>query len=171
MPLPQCLKQDFPRVALLVLTACAAGTALDSIRPSPLPWSHRTKAERLAAEVGGDLTKGAFARISLTELKKHMAAGDLLLVDARPPLFFRAGHLPGALNLPREGFQAAYDIHRAALEAARGKRVVVYCQGKACEDSELVAAALRALGFADLSVFVGGWNEWRAAGLQTDTGI
>ena len=33
---------------------------------------------------------------------KRIKKGDLTVVDARPPLEFAAGHLPGALNFPLE---------------------------------------------------------------------
>ena len=164
------LKQDFLRIALLAACAAAAGLAINRTRPAPLGWSHRTKAERLQSEVGGGLRRTGFARIALADLSRELAEGRITLIDARPPLFFRAGHLPGALNLPREGFQAAYGTHRGVLDAAKEKRVVVYCQGSSCEDSELVAAALRVQGFTDLWIFAGGWNEWLSAGLKGEAG-
>lgn len=112
----------------------------------------------------------AFPQVSLGELRAVMAEGKAVVIDARPALFFRTGHLPGARNLPREGFQAAYGQFRVMLERDRDQPVVIYCGGGSCEDSDLIAAALRSLGFTRLSVFAGGWKEWQAAGLPVETG-
>lgn len=172
------LRRDLRRLILLVLVSGIAGLALNLVRNPPLPWSYRTKAERLrddlrqlTGEPEDHRSTGAFARISLADLQEALAAGRTKLIDARTPLFFRAGHLPGAENLPRDGFQAAYARHRAGLETDAGQPLVVYCQGGSCEDSDMVASALRALGFSNISVFPGGWKEWQAAGLPVETGL
>lgn len=174
------------RALTLVLLAAAIGVGLNFVRRPPLPWSYRTKAERLAEETvalaggaprntadagfGSGAGAAAFPRVSLDELRALMATGRGVVIDARPALFFRAGHLPGAGNLPREGFQAAFGRIRAALERDRDQPVVVYCGGGSCEDSDLIAGALHALGFTRVSVFAGGWKEWQAAGLPVETG-
>lgn len=175
---PAVSGRDLRRVAVLALVSGAVGTGLNFIRNPPLPWSYRTRAERLAGEIrpltgepSAPAPNGAFPRISLRELRTALAEGKTAVIDARPPLFFRAGHLPGARNLPREGFQAAYGTHRPALEQDKDQPVVIYCQGGSCEDSDLIAAALRSLGFSRLTVFSGGWKEWRAAGLPVETGL
>ena len=90
-------------------------------------------------------------------------------VDARPEVFYRTGHVPGALNLPREDFEHGYAMVRASLEANRAQPIVVYCAEADCKDSELVANALSRLGFRHLRVYQGGWEEWLRAGLPTET--
>ncbi|RYD27573.1 MAG: hypothetical protein EOP86_24340, partial [Verrucomicrobiaceae bacterium] len=148
----------------------------------PLSWSYQSREERLAAGVrvlGGDPSgdslkpsAGGFTQISLPDLRTALSKSQPpLLIDARLPLFFKMGHLPGALHLPREGFQAAFRRHRAVLEQDKNRQIVIYCQGGSCEDSDMVAEALRSLGFTRLSVFAGGWKEWQAAGLPAETGL
>lgn len=172
-------KPDVIRALLLVLMAVGIGVGLNFVRKPPLAWSYRSKAERLMDEAaafrgGGAAGQGnvaaAFPRVGLAELRAVMAAGKVVVIDARPALFFRTGHLPGAVNLPREGFQVAYEPLRARLERDRNQALVVYCQGGSCEDSDLIAAALRSLGFAQLTIFAGGWKEWQASGLPVEVG-
>ena len=68
------------------------------------------------------------------------------------------------------GFARDYRRLSPALKAATDKPVIVYCSGGECHDSRLVANALLTLGFGDVRVFAGGWEEWQAAGLPTSTG-
>ena len=85
-------------------------------------------------------------------------------------MFFERGHVPDAINLARDDFAHDYRRLTAVLEANRDKPIIVYCSGGDCHDSQLVANALLSLGFSDVTVFTGGWDEWSAAGLPAATG-
>ena len=52
------------------------------------------------------------------------------------------------------------------------QKVVVYCTGGACEDSEFAALMLRDAGVPreNVYVYVGGITEWIANGLPVETG-
>ena len=39
-------------------------------------------------------------RITIDEVKKLMAANQVLLIDVRDPMAFADGHMPGAINVP-----------------------------------------------------------------------
>jgi rhodanese-related sulfurtransferase len=58
----------------------------------------------------------------------------------------------------------------SVLKAAQDKPIIVYCAGGDFHDSRLVAQALLTLGYGDVSVFTGGWQEWSAARLAVSTG-
>ncbi len=105
---------------------------------------------------------------------------DVVLIDARDEGQFtgkirrgpRGGHIPGAVNVPREtlvesdGRWRTLPEMRAEFET-RGIRpnneVVAYCNGGVASTSVLFALSM--LGYADLSNFDGSWNEW---GPRTD---
>ena len=78
--------------------------------------------------------------------------------------------MPGALNLARDDFAQDYRNLAGVLQAAQDKPIIVYCSGGECHDSRLVANALLSLGFSNVRVFTGGWDEWSAAGLPASTG-
>jgi 3-mercaptopyruvate sulfurtransferase SseA len=132
--------------------------AINWLRPHPLPWSYQSKAERLAVGVGYS--------ISLTEFKSLLQARAVLVLDARPKLFFEMGHVPGAWSLPREEFKVAYSRLASRLRQ-EGRAVVVYCESDSCEDAEAVRVALAEHGHV-AKVFLGGWAEWTAAGLPEE---
>jgi rhodanese-related sulfurtransferase len=86
-----------------------------------------------------------------------------MVIDARAPLFYRMGHVPGAVNLPREGF-ASFLERSGLLGKHKLRAVVVYCQSETCEDSRMVAESLRRVGFASVRVFSEGWRRWVESG-------
>jgi rhodanese-related sulfurtransferase len=52
------------------------------------------------------------------------------------------------------------------------QKIVVYCTGGKCEDSEFAAGTLLEAGIpaAKISVYIGGITEWTAAKLPLETG-
>ncbi len=96
--------------------------------------------------------------------------GLVLFVDARDDAHFAAGRIPGAWPLDRYRPEAYLPPLLPACLAAL--KVVVYCNGGECEDSEFAAVMLRDAGVAadSLLVYAGGIAEWKALGLPLETG-
>ena len=76
--------------------------------------------------------------IKATTLKAMLDRGEpFTLVDARDEVFYRAGHLPGAISIPAEDAPlSAVDIrrpkrliHPERLPADRERLLVFYCGG------------------------------------------
>jgi rhodanese-related sulfurtransferase len=108
------------------------------------------------------------ANLDLEQFHEYVEANRGLILDARPELFHRLGHVPGAISLPRESFSATYEKIKGKLEHNKGQPIVVYCSELTCEDSVMVQSALVQLGFTHVSVFRGGWDEWTQAGFPTE---
>ena len=85
----------------------------------------------------------------------------VLFVDAREPAFFEEGHIPRAINLPRDSILRAKFLGELSDKA---RPVIVYCSDEDCDDGKIVAKGLLALGHSKVSVFAGGWDEWAASG-------
>jgi len=86
--------------------------------------------------------------------------GLIVFVDARNDHAYQSGHVPGAWQLDRyrpEGYLPT--VLPMCLSA---QKVVVYCNGGACEDSELAAVMLRDAGIpaGNILVYSGGISEW-----------
>ena len=159
-------------VAFLVVGSLVIGWTGNLFRAAPLPLVYRDPATRLEAtlpraERAPDLAPAA-AELSLPAFQRMVQGGRQLILDARPAIFFRQGHVPGALNLPRDDFSAGYERLRVRLEGARAEQIAVYCSDDSCEDSHLVQTALLKLGYRRVAVYPGGWAEWNEAGLPKE---
>ena len=102
--------------------------------------------------------------MAMDELSRRIAArqNDLVILDVREKDAFDAGHLPGAVHLPRG--QLELRVNEAFPDPT--VRIVAVCEfGKI---STLAAATLRALGFRHASALDGGMEGWCEAGLSTE---
>jgi len=102
--------------------------------------------------------------MSMTELSARLAArqNDLIVLDVREREQFDAGHLPGAMFLPRG--QLELRVNEAFPDPT--VRIVTICDfGKI---STLAAATLRALGYMHAAALDGGMKAWREAGLAVE---
>lgn len=102
--------------------------------------------------------------IGMEEYRKLVESpGDALLVDVREPGEFSAGHVPGAINIPRGilefqiwkqvGFPAGLDVNRT---------IILQCQSG--NRASLAAQTLSDLGFTNTTAVVMGLDEWQKAG-------
>lgn len=93
-------------------------------------------------------------------------SGSILLLDTRPPIFYRLGHIEGAHSLPLKKFDESFENSKRTLDAAAsaGKEIVIYCQSENCSDSGVMAQALSKSGY-NVSIFKGGWELWNMSGL------
>lgn len=96
--------------------------------------------------------------------------GGFVFVDARNEPRYGSGHIPGAYLFNH--YRA--DEYLAALLPAcfMAEKVVVYCAGGDCEDSEFAAVFLLNAGVSPEKLFVypDGAAGWTAAGLPLETG-
>ncbi len=100
--------------------------------------------------------------ISTTELKIALSRRTPpVVVEVLPEASYRKEHLPGAINLPLDGFVSRA---RTALPD-KGSDIVLYCSGPTCANSHTAASKLVELGYEHVRVYAGGKAAWRDAGL------
>jgi rhodanese-related sulfurtransferase len=100
--------------------------------------------------------------ISTTELQNALSrSAPPVLVEVLPAASYQKEHLPGAINLPLDGF---VERVRASLPNQRAE-LVVYCSGPTCANSHAAARKLDELGYENVRVYSGGKAAWRDAGL------
>jgi thiosulfate/3-mercaptopyruvate sulfurtransferase len=127
---------------------------------------------------------GLFA--DLEAVRAALASGEAQLVDARSAVRFRgeapepregirAGHMPGALNVPwsgvlsGDGTLAAPAQLMAAFEGAGvdpAEAIITTCGSGI--SAAILALALARLGREDVAVYDGSWSEW---GARSDTPV
>ncbi len=107
--------------------------------------------------------KATIAEIDGDRLLQLQAAG-IPVVDVREPAEYAAGHIPGAVNIPRGVLEFEIDGHPAVngiKDPALGHRelpIVLSCRSGA--RSALAAEALKRLGFVEPLSLAGGFNGW-----------
>ena len=86
--------------------------------------------------------------------------GLTVFVDARDDAHFAAGHIPGAWQFNH--YRAENYLPAVLPVCLIALKVVVYCTGGQCEDSEFAAIMLRDAGVPaeNLLVYPGGITEW-----------
>ena len=95
--------------------------------------------------------------ISLSAVKELFYSNNALFIDARHEFDYQAGHIRGAVNVALNKF----DTHITRLNKnSKDKLLVVYCDGAECNSSIELAVKLMDLGFTNVKVFFGGWQEW-----------
>jgi thiosulfate/3-mercaptopyruvate sulfurtransferase len=116
-------------------------------------------------------------RATAEDVLKLLDQQDITLIDARDRGQFtgaiarkpgRAGHIPGALNIPRdEVIDSAIGTFRSNEELARvfsnahvlpQKHIVAYCNGGVAATTILFSLAM--LSYPSLANYDGSWNEW-----------
>jgi rhodanese-related sulfurtransferase len=96
--------------------------------------------------------------------------GLVVFIDARDDQHYGAGHIPGAWQFHH--YRADDYLPTILPVCLNALKVVVYCSGGECEDSEFAAIMLRDAGVPRdlLFVYAGGILEWKASGLPVETG-
>ena len=96
--------------------------------------------------------------------------GLIVFIDARDDEHYQAGHIPGAYQLDHVHPERYLATVLPACQVAQ--KILVYCKGGSCEDSEQTAILLRDAGVPRdrLFVYAGGFDEWTTNHLPVETG-
>lgn len=126
----------------------------------------RTVAERQYAEMDRLVqtylhTPEQLEPISREELRARLASGNVLVLDVRPEVEYRQGHIAGARSLP------VADLAAHLAELPRDREVVAYCRGPYCVFSYEAVQILAAHGFHARRL-TDGFPEWSAAHLPVE---
>jgi glyoxylase-like metal-dependent hydrolase (beta-lactamase superfamily II) len=98
--------------------------------------------------------------MTMDELRRRIDSGDpgIAILDVREADAYAAGHVPGAIHLPRGQLELRAD----AVFPDPTVRILAYCEfGKI---STIAAATLRSMGFRGAIALDGGIRAWKDAG-------
>jgi rhodanese-related sulfurtransferase len=170
------LYEEMIRACGLLLLSFLVGVIINKIKTNPLPFVYQTKADRVysSAERFSVNTQTSEFPVSLgrslsfVEFRAFVIQHLGTVLDVRPSFFYKMGHVPGALSLPCDDFQASYTQLGSQFKADKSIAIAVYCTGGGCEDGSIVQQALLKMGYSDVSIFPGGWEEWITSGLPQE---
>jgi rhodanese-related sulfurtransferase len=85
--------------------------------------------------------------------------GDWIWVDARSHQDFEAGHVPTAINVNEDDWEAG--LSRLLERWLPGQKILVYCSSMQCHSSRSVAVRIKKeLDTDQVYVLKGGWETW-----------
>jgi rhodanese-related sulfurtransferase len=121
---------------------------------------HVAEVNQLADEYLGE--RDGVEHVSAAELQARLARGDVVVLDVRPELEYRAGHIAGARSAPLPSLASPVP------KLPRRREIVAYCRGPYCVYADDAVRLLRARGLKARRLDVG-FPEWRRAGLPVET--
>ncbi len=99
-----------------------------------------------------------FEPISRDDLLARLTRSDTVVLDVRPALEYRQGHVAGARSIPVE------ELEQRLGELDLQCDIVAYCRGPYCVFADEAVALLRARGVRAYR-YAEGFPDWSAAGL------
>lgn len=100
--------------------------------------------------------------LTTEQLKKAMADGAVVF-DARGADDYKAGHIPGAKNLPVK------DVSADTLGANKDAVLVFYCGSTQCPLSKQAAAKAVELGYKNVRTYEKGVKGWKDDGEKVES--
>ena len=116
------------------------------------PLRITTKTEDLVTSAKQQVTE-----VDVVKAKQLLAEGHIVLVDTREESEYAAGHIEGALLLPRGVLE--FKIGAIPELADKGKSVLIYCRtgGR----SALASLTMQQLGYTNVLSMAGGFEAWK----------
>jgi len=116
------------------------------------PLRITTKTEDLVTAAKQQVTE-----VDVVKAKQLLAEGHIVLVDTREESEYAAGHIEGALLLPRGVLE--FKIGSIPELADKGKSVLIYCRtgGR----SALASLTMQQLGYTNVLSMAGGFEAWK----------
>lgn len=161
------MKQPSPPTLLGGIASALACLLFSCAEPPeiPVPPLDPTKAPAVKEETPTPPSKpGSVTRMPLGDLFQLVQANAALIYDVRPTVFYKLGHIPGAISWPKSQLEAGLAEKEPRIRAANAANtpVVIYCTDLACPDAVNVATALAARGHT-VAVLQGGYEAWKIA--------
>jgi rhodanese-related sulfurtransferase len=122
--------------------------------------AHLAEVQRLVATYFTE--RDTLEAIDKQELLRRLHEESVVVLDVRPELEYRQGHIPTALSMPLSALEQR--LH----ELPRDREVVAYCRGLYCVFADQAVQLLRCHGFR-VRRLNEGFPEWRAAGYPSMT--
>lgn len=89
----------------------------------------------------------------------------MIIVEALPKKYFKAEHLPGALNIPHDEIS----IKAPDMLPDKDALIVVYCASSECQNSKIATDELRQMGYTNTFEYVEGKQHWLEENLPIES--
>jgi rhodanese-related sulfurtransferase len=106
--------------------------------------------------------KALCTEVSVKDAAEALRTADVV-IDVREANEYAAGHLAGAINIPRGVLE--FNLSATAAFGKPDLRVVLYC--KTSGRSALAAVSMQTMGYRNVVSLAGGYDAWVAEGMET----
>jgi rhodanese-related sulfurtransferase len=154
---------SFKRTGTILLVSGVVAVVANSVHPRKIPW-----VQNWSNHVEAKARKAGIKAIPLSVALEKFQALESIFIDARPAPEFGRGHIPGAVSIPFQSLEEQFPILGNLVDS--GKKLVVYCQNRECDDSLLLAIELQAMGASNLVLYVDGFELWEKYGGAVEVG-
>ena len=122
--------------------------------------------DSVAATVRHEKSDPFLKIVTLPQVKRLLAEGRSMFIDARESDAYRKGHIEGARNI----FGLEADQHFEELVyIPRDTLIVIYCSNPQCELGRMLAEFMSGLGFTNFYLYDDGWDGWIEAKMPVDS--
>jgi len=165
--------KDLAGGVVVIAAAVVIGVLHNAVRGQSIPLIQKVDVVRTANHGNGgeeetsgtavvtaaELPEGA---VTVDQVKALFDGGAVHIIDARAPEAFAEGHIPGAINVPYDRLPEYYEEFAATVPT--DAKIICYCWSPTCDFSDQLATELKIMGYTDVAVFTGGWEDWQEAG-------
>lgn len=122
--------------------------------PAHIPWQ-----QKWTNRVLEEAQKMGVSIFDTEQTAQAIETGEMWIVDGRKLAKYDSGHIPTAIPLPVSQFETEF----VNFPALPDEPVLIYCSGANCDESLLLARKLHEQGHTNLTIYVGGFDEWTKA--------
>ncbi len=94
------------------------------------------------------------------ELSRELERNDIVVVDVRAEEDYQKGHIPGAINLPKERWHTLEGLSKDKLN-------IIYCYTHVCHLGATAAAEFAGKGYSVMEMD-GGFEAWKENELKVE---
>src|SRR5215210_8590294 len=96
------------------------------------------------------------------ELSQNLTNGNVAIIDVREAEDYGKGHIPGAINLPRDKWNTCEGLRKETLN-------VLYCYSHVCHLAATAAVEFAGKGYSVMEMD-GGFEAWKENDLEVESG-
>ena len=124
------------------------------------PDTKHTQAQSNSKISEANKKESVYKVVTLAQVKRLLAEGRGLFIDARDTEAYRKGHMKGSINI----FGDEPDLHFPELAPLpRDTLIVLYCNGPDCHLGRALAEFMSVMEFTNLFLYDDGWEGWQKA--------
>lgn len=167
IPVPAIAATLLTGLAIMLAAACSRRWALPAIPlaalASCMAWQILSTPSFLHSQSGVALLAASHLthrspEVDTARVQELLDDRSATLIDARLEYQYRAGHIPGATNIPALlGIPALLE---ALAAIPKDRPIVVYCSNRNCNWSDMIANHFVQRGFRRVLIYRDGYDAW-----------